>query len=272
MRPPFLLLFILAGSYLALCALALLFQKRLVYFPDRNMAATPGDFGLDYEDVFLETSDGARIHGWFVPAAGARTAVLFCHGNGGNISLWLDTAQTFHRLGMTVLLFDYRGYGRSVGRLSEAGTYADAGAAWRHLVESRGFSPGAIVICGRSLGAAVAIELALRVPAGALIAESAFTSLADMARHAYPWLPTRWFLRMRYDSLTRVRELQVPKLFVHSAEDEIVPFRMGRRLFEQAVEPKSFLRIHGSHNESWTHSRSSYEAGLRRFLTDVGRL
>jgi fermentation-respiration switch protein FrsA (DUF1100 family) len=269
MRPFLLLALLAAGSYAVVCVLAGLFQKRLVFFPDPLLLGTPGELNLAYEDIAIECDDGIWIHAWFVPAPRARGAVLFCHGNGGNISHWLDTVRLLHDLEFAVLIFDYRGYGRSEGSPSEAGTYTDARAAWRHLVETRGFAPDSIVVVGRSLGAAVAVELASGVTPAALVLESPFTSLADVGRRAYPWLPVRLLLRMRYDSLERAPVLRIPKLFVHSRDDEVVPLEMGRRLFERAAEPKRFLEIRGSHNEGWTISRDAYVAGLRAFLESL---
>ncbi|MFQ5599969.1 MAG: alpha/beta hydrolase [Candidatus Krumholzibacteriia bacterium] len=271
MRGVLVVVLLLAGSYAVLCVLALLFQKRLTFFPERRLEATPAAIGLEFEEVCLETEDGVRIHGWFVPAANPRGALVFCHGNAGNISHRLDSIRLFNGLGLATLAFDYRGYGRSDGDISEAGTYADARAAWRHLVEKRGFPADRVLVFGRSLGAAVAIELAAGVKPAGVIAESAFTSMADMASHAYPWLPTRWLLRLRYDSVARVREMPTPKLFVHSPQDDVAPFRLGRRLFDLAAEPKSFLEIRGSHNEGWMQSGPQYVDGLRRFLDSILR-
>jgi pimeloyl-ACP methyl ester carboxylesterase len=258
-------LLLLGGTYIAICVLAFLFQKRLTFFPERRLEMTPARAGLEFEDVFFEAEDGVRLHGWFVPAASERGTVLFFHGNAGNISHRVDTLRLLHDLRLSILAFDYRGYGRSSGSISEAGTRADARAAWRYLVQERGVAPQSTLLFGRSLGAAVAIELATKVQPAGVIAESAFTSIADMATHAYPWLPVRWLLRMQFDSREHVRNLRVPKLFVHSRDDDIVPFDMGWRLYAAAADPKWFLEIQGSHNEGWLLSRE-YAEGWRRFL------
>jgi fermentation-respiration switch protein FrsA (DUF1100 family) len=270
MRGILIVLLVAGGTYFAVCCLAFLFQKRLLFFPERQLDGSPVRLGLAYEDVFIDTEDGERLHAWHVPANPERGVVLFCHGNAGNISHRLDTLRLLHDLQLTTLAFDYRGYGRSTGELSEAGTRADARAAWRYLVQQRGVAPDSIVVFGRSLGAAVAIELAAAVEPAALIAESAFTTVADMATRAYPWLPARWLLRIRYDSLERITRIRVPKLLVHSRDDEVVPFDMGRRLFEAAPEPKRFLEIRGPHNAGWMLSREVYAAELRRFLEEAG--
>lgn len=258
-------LLLLGGTYIAICVLAFLFQKRLTFFPERQLEMTPARAGLEFEDVFFEAEDGVRLHGWFVPATPERGTVLFFHGNAGNISHRVDTLRLLHDLRLSVLAFDYRGYGRSNGSISEAGTQADARAAWRYLVQERGVAPQSLLLFGRSLGAAVAIELATKVKPAGVIAESAFTSIADMATQAYPWLPVRWLLRMQFDSLEHVRNLRAPKLLIHSRDDNTVPFDMGWQLYTAAADPKWFLEIHGPHNEGWLLSQE-YAEGWRQFL------
>ncbi len=270
MRPLVIGLAVLLAAYLLVCLLVWLQQGRLIFFPERRLFATPAASGLAYEDVFLETADGHRVHAWFLPTEEARGTLLFCHGNAGNLSHRVEFLRFLHELGFSVLALEYRGYGRSGGEPSEAGLYADAAAAWRHLTGERGLAPERIAIHGRSLGAAVAIELASRVRPGALVIESAFTSAADLGRRVYPWLPVRPLLRHRFDSLSRVGEIGVPKLFVHAHEDEVVPFAMGRRLHNAAAEPKRFLAIHGGHDDGWLVSRADYVAGLDRFLSAAG--
>ena len=179
MRPVMTTIAVAAGIYLFICAAAFVFQSRLVFFPDRRMAGTPADIGLGYEDVFITAADGVTLHGWFVPGEGRQT-VLFFHGNAGNISHRLDSIRIFHSLGLAVMAVDYRGYGRSEGRMSEQGSYRDAEAAYRYLIEDRCIDPESIVFFGRSMGSAVAIELATRFRPAALIAESCFTSLRDV--------------------------------------------------------------------------------------------
>ena len=205
MRALMTLVTLLAVLYVALGLVLYLFQGSLVYLanlPGRALQAAPTDIGLDFEDVTIGTADGERLHGWFVPAPGARGTLLFFHGNAGNISHRLESIAIFHGLGLDVLIIDYRGYGQSSGSPSEAGTYADAQAAWKYLVEERGLPPDRIVVFGRSLGGAVGAWLASprgggRQPA-ALIIESAFTSGADMARRLYPVYPARLLTRLRY--------------------------------------------------------------------------
>ncbi|MDH3639287.1 MAG: alpha/beta hydrolase, partial [Gammaproteobacteria bacterium] len=210
-----------------------------------------------------------RLHGWFSPATGAHHTVLFLHGNGGNISHRLDSLRIFNQLGLNTLIIDYRGYGLSTGSPSEAGTYSDARAAWRYLLTGRGIKPEQIIIFGRSLGGAVAVWLAVNAPARALIVESGFTSIPELAAHHYPLLPTRWLSRYSYNSVERLMEIRIPKLVVHSRNDEIVPFGQGRRLFAAARDPKQFLEISGDHNLGFLQTGGHYIAGLQNFLQTV---
>lgn len=260
------LLFIAAAVYVGISLSLYLFQSRLVFFPDRQMAATPKAIGLDYEDVYVQSGDGPRIHAWFVPAKNARYTLLFCHGNAGNISHRLESLLIFHRLGLSSLIFDYAGYGLSEGAPSEAQTYRDAEAAWRYLVEERGMQPQSIVIFGRSLGGAVATWLAAKVNAAALITESAFTSVPDMGAALYPILPVRLLARIRYDTRERIRLVNSPVLTIHSRDDEMIPFAHGQALYESASEPKTFLEIRGGHNDGFLVSGDQYVRGIESFL------
>jgi uncharacterized protein len=253
-------------AYLLLVLMLAILQSRLVYFPTRALEATPAQAGLAYEDVWLTTEDGVRLHGWWVPAEDALGTVLFFHGNAGNISHRLASLLTFHRLGYATLIFDYRGYGRSESSPSEEGTYRDADAAWRHLVEERGIAPERIALFGRSLGGAVAAALAEKETPGAIILESTFTSIPDLGAELYPFLPVRLLARIRYETLARVPRITAPLLVVHSRDDEIIPFRHGRRIWEAAREPKQFLEISGGHNDGFFTAGPMYEQGIGGFL------
>jgi fermentation-respiration switch protein FrsA (DUF1100 family) len=225
-----------------------LFEDRLIYFPSRQIETTPESLGLEHDEVFLDASDGTRVHGWFLPASTSRRppkTVLFCHGNAGNISGRLDRSLLLHsKLGLDVFLFDYRGFGRSEGRPSEEGTYRDAVAAHRYLVEERRIARERLILLGESLGAAVAIELSLRKDAAALVLEAPFTSIADMARVAYPLLtPFASFVRTRYDNLNKISEVALPLLIFHGRRDPTVPFAQGEALFRAAREPKTFVAV-----------------------------
>ena len=262
---------LLLGAYSLICLLAFVFQARLIYFPESEVAATPRDAGLSYRDVEFDTEDGLRLHGWFVPAPDSRRVLLFFHGNAGNISHRLQSLRLFHDLGLSVLIFDYRGYGRSEGSPTEAGLYLDARAAWRYLVESEGYAAQDIVFFGRSLGGAVAVELATDHAPGAVILESTFTTLSEVGARAYPWLPVRWLSRHNFDSLSRITQLRCPKLFVHGRADDVVPFELGRRLFEAAEQPREFVELEGGHNDGFLLAGSSYIDALREFLARTER-
>jgi len=269
------LLLVLALSYLGIVTYLYLSQGRMLFLanlPSRVVAATPADIGLAFDPLSIDTADtadGETLDGWYVPAKTPRGTLLFFHGNAGNISHRLDSIAIFHRLGLNVLIFDYRGYGRSTGKPSEQGTYRDAEAAWRHLVGQRGIPSREILLFGRSLGGAVATWLATRVEPAGLIVESSFSSVPDMAAELYPWLPVRWLARISYDSKVRIGEVQVPVLIVHSAEDEIIPFHHGQALFEAATEPKTMLEISGGHNDGFLVSREKYQLEIYRFLDQV---
>lgn len=259
---------IIAGIIAGITAWIWFFQERMVFFPSRGMNRDPSNVGLAFENVRLITADGGEVHGWFVPCEDARCTVLFCHGNAGNISHRLETLFLLNRLGCAVFIFDYRGYGLSPGRATEAHTYEDVHAAWRHLVDERGVSPGSIVIMGRSLGAGVACWLAVHERPAALILESAFTSAVDMGKHYYRYLP-RLLCRIRYSNIDRIDLVECPVLVVHSPDDEIVPYAMGRALYAAAQEPKRFLPIRGGHNDGFLTAGSSYIEGLDVFLKDM---
>lgn len=262
-------LVILAIGYAALCLVVYLTQAKLVYFPGPAPRATPADFGLEFRELQLRTRDGVGLHGWFLPAQDARGAVLISHGNAGTIELRIDLARSFVELGWSVLLYDYRGYGKSAGRPDEEGTYRDAEAAYEHLTTAEGFTSERVVLFGESLGAAVAIELARRHPCAAVIDESAFTSLPDVGAKAYPFLPVRLIARFRYDNLAKVAELGVPLLLIHSPADEIVPVEHGQRLFAAAREPKHLLLTEGGHNDGGFQRRPEWRAEVGRFLDEL---
>jgi uncharacterized protein len=254
------------GLYALLAGFLYFTQERHVYFPTPAISATPAHLRIPFEDVAFTTADSVRLTGWFVPAVRPKGTILFCHGNGGNISYLLETVKLAHSLGYHLLVFDYRGYGTSEGTPTEEGTYRDAEAAWDYLVKQRGLLPGTIVLMGRSLGGGVAAWLAQRHVPLALILESTFTSLSDMAAEVYPYFPVRWILRFRYPTIGRLPDIRCPVLVIHSKTDEIIPFRHGRELYEKANSPKAFLEIQGGHNEGFLVSADAYTAGIRDFL------
>jgi fermentation-respiration switch protein FrsA (DUF1100 family) len=240
----------------------------MIFHPSPGADLRPEQLGLAGEDVFLETEDGVRIHGFWLPAEGATRALLFLHGNAGNASHRLPNAADLVRLGAHVLLLDYRGYGLSDGRPSEAGVYADARAGLAHLLQARGLEEGRVVVFGRSLGGAVAVDLVQGRGVAGLILESTFTSVADMARGLLP--PAAPFVGGRFDSESKIGGLRAPLLFFHGDRDEIVPYALGQKLFEAAPEPKTFETLHGAgHNNTVLVGGQPYFERIRRFLDEV---
>lgn len=256
-----------------LIVLPLVFEKRLIYYPQREHEASARALGLASEDLTLTAEDGVRLHALFLPVPSSRFSVLFAQGNAGNLSHRLDRAIFLQsRLRADVLLFDYRGYGRSEGSPDEQGTYRDARAAYRWLTATRRVPPERIVLFGESLGGAVALDLALGHPARALVLESPFTSVPDMAAVVFPFLPARWLVRTRYDNLRKVGRLAMPLLVLHGDRDEVVPFAQGRRLFEAAPMPKRFFAIAGAgHNDTYFVGGEAYWKALADFLDDPPR-
>jgi fermentation-respiration switch protein FrsA (DUF1100 family) len=250
----------------------MIFEEKLIYFPSGELEAAPAALGLEHEEVSLVSSGGIRLHAWFLPArpGAGRFTMLVCHGNAGNISHRLERALAMHReLRADVLLFDYRGFGLSEGNPDEKGTYEDALAAYRYLTEVRGVVPERIVLFGESLGAAVAVELSSRVPAGALVLESPFTSIAAMAKVAYPFLPAVW-VRTKYDNLGKIGRVSIPLLVIHGTRDETVPFAQGQELFFAAGEPKTFLGVEGAgHTDSYVVGGARYWNAWRALLESV---
>ncbi|MBU1231512.1 MAG: alpha/beta hydrolase [Proteobacteria bacterium] len=248
-----------------------LYQDRMLFLPNipsRIVDRSPSAVGLAYESVDLVTGDNIHLDGWFIPAPEKRGVILFCHGNAGNISHRFDSLLLFHRLGFSTLIFDYRGYGRSQGRPSEAGTYLDVEAAWQYLTRERSVAPFRIVLFGRSLGAAVAVHQAAVHTPGALIVESSFTSVPDRAAELYPFLPVRWLSRLDYNVQEQLQRVSCPVLVVHSRDDEIIPFSHGRALFAQANEPKQFLEIGGGHNDGFILAGQTYVQALDGFFSE----
>lgn len=269
---------VILALYLGVALLVYVFQDRLTYFPQHTLVATPDDFGMPYRDARITTEDGIRLHGWLVegteglPSAerpGAGLTLLFFHGNAGNISGRLETAQLFREMGLDVLMVDYRGYGRSEGQPSEEGTYRDARAAWAWLTGEEGVPADSVVVMGRSLGGAVAGWLAGEVRPRALILESTFPSGVALARHAYPIFPVSLMLRHRYPTAENIRGLDIPKLFAHSRDDRTVPWRLGRQLYEGAPEPKTFLEMEGGHNNAFRRTGEGYREAMHSFLSDL---
>jgi len=245
-------------------------QSSFVYFPTRGLEGTPADADLEYDDVHVTAADGVRIHGWYVHTREPepKAVILLCHGNGGNVSGWMSLGEVFTVMGFDVLLFDYRGYGKSEGRPDEDGTYLDAEAAWNHLVSERRIPAERIVVYGRSLGGAVASHLAAAHTPGALIVDSSFTTIRDFAMEKYPRLLVRLGLTYEYDNVANVGKIRCPVLVIHGRDDDLVPLRHGEAIFAAAHEPKRFLALDGGHNDSYAVDPIRFRDGLLEFVAE----
>ena len=241
-----------------------------IFFPARHIAQTPQAFRLGFEDIYFLTKDNVRLNGWFIKAPQtARTSkaatVLFFHGNAGNIGDRLEKIFMFHQMGLNVFIIDYRGYGNSQGHPTEKGMYQDAAAAWDYVLTRNDVEAKKIIGYGESLGGAAAIDLAVDHPLAALISESSLSSAADMSRKILPIVPS-FLLSVKLDSVSKVKRISAPKLFIHSPNDEMVPFIQSQKLFQAAAEPKEFLKILGSHNEGYAAAGQIYTTGIQAYL------
>lgn len=250
-------------SLVAVILLLMIFEEKFIYFPTKgNVGTSPGD------DVWLTTADGVRIHGWYLPHPKARATLLHLHGNAGNLSDRRDLVRDLQALGVNVLAIDFRGYGQSEGSPGEAGLYADARAAYDWLLTKT--TADRIVVHGESLGGGPACELAATAPCGGLIVQSAFTAAADMAPRVLPFFP-KVLVRTRFDNLSKVPRIACRKLFLHSRDDEIVPFDMGEKLFAAASEPKECTWFTGcGHNDMPISRPKKYYSRIGEFLAPFG--
>jgi fermentation-respiration switch protein FrsA (DUF1100 family) len=241
-------------------------EKGIVFFPDPHLIGTPTDFGLEYEEAWFAAEDGVKLHGWWVPKPGA-PVLLWFHGNAGNISHRLENIKLLvEEVGVGVFIFDYREYGWSEGSISREGTFKDAAAAYRYLTETRGIAGSDIVLFGRSLGSALATDVALKGPSRALIIESAFTNSQEMAKLLAPFL-FDWRPKVPYDNLGRIGHVPVPVMIIHGTDDEIIPVDMARRVFAAAGEPKKLYLIDGAHhNDTYLVGGAEYVKRLRDFI------
>ena len=261
--------------YAGLCGFLWFDQQHFIFFPSTGQSRlTPAAFRIPFEDVWIPVSSSPeeKLHGWWIPNPATRRVMLYLHGNGGNIATNLEHAVHMRNFGASVLIIDYRGYGRSTGRFpSESRVYEDAETAWQYLVHERSINPHEIVIYGHSLGGAIGIELASHHPeAAGLITESAFTSIVDMARNerAYSWLPVGLLVRQKFASLEKVPSLKMPVLFIHGVDDEIAPHRMSEQLYNAAPGVKKLVLIEGAgHEDCAINGGEKYESAVRSFLS-----
>ena len=246
-------------------------QSSMIFYPYDDLVATPADWHMQYEEVSFRSQDEITLHGWFIPHPASKGVVLFFHGNAGNISHRGDSIAIFHRLGLDVFIFDYRGYGRSQGKPTEKGLYRDGAAAWDYLTNTRGIKDSNIVLFGRSLGGIVATKLASEVEPGGLIVESAFSSAKDVARKIFPVMSRLTVIRYDFDAVDYIQDVTCPVLVLHSPDDEIMPYSLGERLYRAANEPKEFVRLRGDHNGGFLQSQPEYERKLESFILASGQ-
>lgn len=244
-------------------------QPAMVFYPFKEIDATPKAWDLAYDAVELKLANKIKISGWYLPHPEAVKTLLFFHGNGGNISHRGDSIYIFHKLKLNVLIIDYPGYGESKGSPSETALYQSANAAWQYLISDKKTNPENIIIFGRSLGGAVAVDLASRVKAGGLILESTFTSVGDFVDMAFPVLSHFIYLRYSFDSLNKMNMVTAPVLMIHSPDDEVIPFELGQKLFAAVQSEKFFLQIEGGHNDGFMQSISPYMQTLRSFIQSL---
>ncbi len=263
---------LMAGVYLGAIAYLRINERAFIFLPDdRVVAAPPAMFALNEERVSFPSTDGVTLSGWLIPARPADPArpwLLICHGNYGNIGFGQRPEfYAFMRdLGINLFAFDYRGYGASTGTPDETGVYADARAAYDYLSRQRAVPASRLVIFGHSLGTGVAIELATQVSAAGLIVDAPYTSIVDRAQELYPLLPIRLVATQRFPSLERIGRVSMPKLFLHSPEDEIIPIAHGRRLFDAAGGSKTFVEVKGGHENAYRVDREVYYGAIAEFL------
>lgn len=258
--------------YAALALYLYVFQDRFIYFPElpsRQVTTTPADIGLAFEAVRLGTADGETLAGWYIPAPAARGTLLYFHGNGGNIGDRLVQIEVFHRLGLNILIIDYRGYGASSGKPGEEGTYQDALAAWAYLIQEKRHPPDRIVLFGESLGGSIAAWLAARQTPAGLILYASFTSVAELAQTLYPIFPAALLARYRYDTRAALGSVSCPLLILHSPEDEIIPFSHGQALLTAAHAPKQLVELRGGHNDALLLSREVYAQAVGAFVRTI---
>ncbi len=245
------------------------FEHGQIYRPSKEWATTGAELGRPFQDIYFNASDGIRLNAWFFPANAdsprRRFAMLVCHGNGGNISHRLDLCRVLLGAGVNVLVFDYRGYGRSEGRLSEEGTYRDAQAAYAWL-RQQGFAPENIIAFGESLGGGIASELAVREAVGGLVLQSTYTNIADIGAELFPWLPVRWLNTIKYDTVKKLARVRAPLLVMHSRNDGLIGYHHAEKNFAAANEPKMFWEINGEHNNSLALDQGRWIEGVGNFL------
>lgn len=247
-------------------------ESDLLFFPEKHLDTSPDQFGIVYGKVQIPSTDGVRLVGWLIPSADTSTLwVLYLHGNAGNIAKrgYVEHYSQLHKLGLNILAVDYRGYGESSGNPTEQGLYDDARAGYEYLRSMQHVPAVRIIVYGYSLGSAVAVDLVSKVPAAGLIVEGSFISIADVGQHHYPYIPVNLMARSRFAADQSMRAITVPKLFIHARDDRTIPIEFGRKLFELAPEPKTFLEVRGGHESAHNVDAKLFYGGIQMFLVQV---
>ncbi len=266
---------VLASGYAGAVGYLKLNERAFIFYPaERSVAAPASRFELREKRVSYPSTDGVTLSAWIVPAAAAVSSdlwLLICHGNLGSIGYGgrPEFYASMRDLGINLLAFDYRGFGESSGAPDERGLYDDATASYQYLIRSLGVPPERLVLFGHSLGSGVAIELASRVPAAGLIVEGAYTSVVDRGQELYPFFPIRLIATQRFPSFDRIRLVDMPKLFLHSPDDRVIPYAHGRRLFEAARAPKQFVDVRGGHDDAYRIDKAVYYGAIAEFLREM---
>lgn len=241
-------------------------QSNYIYFPSSYIYTTPSDLDLFYEDIMLKNSDGIRISAWYIPVKNPRATILFFHGNGGNISHQMEYIKMFYSLDLSTFLIDYCGYGKSEGAPTEKGTYLDSEAAWDYLMKEKNIIPSNIVIYGNSLGGPIAARLAEKKNPAALILDSTFISIKDIAVKLYPYLPVRKFLKFEYNTLGYLKGVVCPTLVIHSTDDDYIPFSHAEKLLDAIDGKKKLVETKGGHNTGLMVSNQIYKNSIDNLI------
>ncbi len=242
-------------------------ERRGIFYPVKQVEFTPKLIDSTFDDIYIKTQDNITLNGWFIPCNNSKYTIFFLHGNAGNIGHRLEKIKMLREAGLNIFIIDYRGYGRSGGSPFEEGLYYDAKAAYEYLLYTRKISPNKIILYGESLGAAVAIDLAAKSEIKAIILEGAFSCGKDMGREIFPFLPV-FFFKDTYNSVKKIKTVKAAKLFLHSKEDEIVPFALSKKLFDSSPGEKFFIELNGSHNDAFLYSKNEYLSAISEFINN----
>lgn len=259
------ILFIIVILFICFLSYVRYLERHSIFYPSKNLENVPSDLGMLYEDIYFQTQDGVKLNAWFIAGDPGGKTVLFIHGNAGNIGDRMNKIGIFHALGVNVFIVDYRGYGKSEGEPSEQGVYLDMLATYDYLIDEKNIAAQDIVVYGVSLGGAFAVDLATKREVAALIVDASFSSGLDMARRMFPYVPS-FLIKTQLNSAQKVKTLTMPKLFLHSRADEIVPFDLGKKLFDMAAQPKQLVELLGGHNDAHEVDRDKFISTLNSFL------